>query len=300
MPINAHPDYLNAEKRFQEAETEDGKLKALEEMIRFAPAHKGGENLRKNLKNRYKRLKKDSERKAKRSGKKGIKKEDMQAVLIGLTNSGKSSILKALTNAHPKIASYGFTTKEPEIGTLLHNECTIQIIDLPPIASENFDKGLVNNADTLIIVIEKIDEIKPVSQSITNKNAKKIIVFNKIDQHDEKTKRKISENLKSKKQNFVLVSTINNEGIEELKDKILKSFKFIRVYTKHQGKKQENIPVILKPGSTLTDVAEKILHGLSKNVKYAKIWGPSSKFSAQKVGLKHILKDKDTVEFFTE
>ena len=56
----------------------------------------------------------------------------------------------------------------------------------------------------------------------------------------------------------------------------------------------------MKPGATVKDVAEKILHGFSKNIKETRIWGPSSKFSGQKVGLNHKLKDLDTVEFKTK
>ena len=243
MPINAHPDFLNAEKRFHEAYTTDEKLRALEEMIKHAPAHKGGENLRKNLKTRYKKLKGDQAKakKARSGAKKGIKKAAMQAILVGLTNSGKSSILKSITNAKPKIASYGFTTEEPEIGTLNYEGCNIQIVDMPPIASEGFDKGIIATADTVLIVVEKLDEIKEVLAAIKNpmlKTKKKIVIFNKIEKYDENTLRKISENLRSKKHNFVLTSTAMNIGIDELKEKILQSFNFIRVYTKHQGKKE--------------------------------------------------------------
>ena len=93
MPINAHPDYLEAEKEYHEASSDEEKLLALEKMMRYMPTHKGAESLRKNIRTRYKKLKQEV-RKSKRTGKtkKGIKKEEMQAVLIGLTNSGKSSV----------------------------------------------------------------------------------------------------------------------------------------------------------------------------------------------------------------
>ena len=55
----------------------------------------------------------------------------------------------------------------------------------------------------------------------------------------------------------------------------------------------------MKKDSTVYDVAEKILKGFSKTVAETKIWGPSSKFAGQKVGLKHKLKDLDVVEFKT-
>jgi small GTP-binding protein len=302
MPINAGFEYAKAEEKYYQAGTDEERIKALEEMLRTAPSHKSSEKFRGDIRLKIKKLK-ESIAKSKKSGKssqKGIKKTDMQAVMVGLTNSGKSSLLKSLTNANPKIASYGFTTSSPEIGTLNYANCHIQIIDLPPIGSENFDHGIVNNADTLLIVIEKIHELESVLSLIKNKNAKRIIIFNKIDEQDEQNKRKISETLKTKKYNFVLVSTKTNEGLEELKQKIFNSFDIIRIYTRQPGKKEDAVPVIMKPGSTLEQVAEKILHGYSKKVKFAKIFGPSAKFLGQRVGLKHVLKDKDIIEFYTE
>ena len=43
-----------------------------------------------------------------------------------------------------------------------------------------------------------------------------------------------------------------------------------------------------------------ILKGLSKSVTRAKVWGPSSKFPGQIIGLNHTLKDKDIIEFQTK
>jgi uncharacterized protein len=305
MPINAHPEYLYAEKQFHQAETDEDRLKALEEMIRHAPSHKGGENLRVQLKSRYKKLKQKliKNRKTGKSSKKGIKKSDMQAIILGFTNTGKSSILKALTNKDVQIASYGFTTQEPEQGMLNHQGCNIQLIDLPPLGSERFEKSLLNTTDTIILVIEKLNELKELQKVLKNsKNkAKQILVFNKIDLHDQSTKRKISETLKSKKQNFIITSTKTNEGLEDLKEKIFKSFNKIRVYSKQPNQeKHDNVPLILKPKSTVQKAAEKLLHGNATTVKKIRIWGPSSKFSGQIIGIKHQLKDKDILEFTTK
>jgi len=302
MPINAGYEYANAEEKYFNAGTDEERLVALQEMLRTAPSHKGSERFRGDIRLKIKKLKESiiKSKKSGKSNKKGIKKSDMQAVLIGLTNSGKSSVLKSITNADPKIASYGFTTKEPEVGTLTYNGCNIQIIDTPPIASVDFDQGIVNNADTLLLVVEKIHEIELILGSLKNKNSKKIIIFNKIDLYDENTKRKISETLKTKKYNFILVSTYTKTGLDELKEKIFKSFNIIRVYTRQPGKKEDSVPVIMPPNSTLGQVAEKILHGYSKKVKYAKVWGPSAKFLGQQIGLKHVVKDRDTIEFYTE
>jgi len=82
-------------------------------------------------------------------------------------------------------------------------------------------------------------------------------------------------------------------------EKIFKSFDSIRIFTKEPGKEKSPKPVIIKPNSTVGDIAEKILKGFSKKIKQTKIWGPSSKFAGQSVGLKHKLKDLDVVEFRT-
>lgn len=51
--------------------------------------------------------------------------------LVGLPNAGKSSLLAALTRAHPKIASYPFTTLEPNLGTLELDGQAVILADIP-------------------------------------------------------------------------------------------------------------------------------------------------------------------------
>ena len=125
MPVNAHPEYIAAEKGYLAAETKEQKIIALKKMISHVPGHKGAEHLRANLKRRLAKLKytneKEIRQKAGKSTKTGIKKETMQAVIIGKTRAGKSSLLSLLTNVFTKISlseEAKFTTKFPIIGMM--------------------------------------------------------------------------------------------------------------------------------------------------------------------------------------
>jgi len=303
MPINAGFEYAQAEKQYDAAQNDEERVTALEEMLRTAPAHKGSEKFRGDIRLRIKKLKekmkRERERKRGSSTKFSIKKGEMQAVLLGLTNSGKSSLLRALTNANPKIADYAFTTQVPEVGMLYYQNAPIQIIDLPAIGADTFETGIVNTADTILIVIQNIQEIPEIEKVILKARGKKIIIFNKIDLYDSNSKRKIFEQLRTKRYNFVLVSCKTFEGIEELKEKILLSFDKLRIYTKQPGKPQDPDPIIMPPKSTVEAAAKIIFKGRLSVIKRVRIWGPSSKFGGQEVGIKHALKDKDVLEFST-
>lgn len=301
MPINAHPKYLTAEKEYLLAQTLEERITTLKKMISHAPSHKGGENLRAQLKTRLKKLieKKEKSKKSGKSTKTGIKKQDMQAVIVGKTNTGKSSLISLLTNAKPKIAESNFTTTSPILGMMNYAGTNIQLIEIPAIESEYYDKGIVHTADTILVLITNIEQIKNIEKTLTKVQGKKIIIFNKSDLLSEQDKRKLSATLSSKKYNFVLISAKTKQDIDELKNKLFQSFDKLRIYTKEPGKEKSPNPVILEPDSTIKNVAEKILKGFSKNIKETKIWGPSSKFPAQKVGLQHKLKDLDIVEFKT-
>ena len=271
-------------------------------MIRECPKHKSSEKMLANLKTRYIKLKEKIERQDKTkkgSVRKGVKKEGVQVVLVGKTNVGKSSLISAITNARSGVANYKFTTKKPVVGMMSYGGVEFQIIDIPAFGSDYYDKGIVHTADIILMLVDNLEQINELRKELDKEKGKQIIAFNKTDLLDENEKRKISANLQSKKYNFAAISVKTKEGINELKEKLLQNSGKIRVFTKEPGKPKTEKPIILPPGSTLKDVAEKILKGFSKNVKETKIWGPSSKFSGQIIGLNHILKDLDVVEFKT-
>ena len=109
MPINAGYEYFEAEKKFQTAKSAEERLAALKEMLKTVPKHKGTETLIAEINKRIKKTREEIEKKQEQKKKAGakslsVKKEGAgQIVLVGLPNSGKSTVLKELTNANVEI-----------------------------------------------------------------------------------------------------------------------------------------------------------------------------------------------------
>jgi len=135
MPANLTPEYIAAEARFKAAQEPGERIEALEHMLRVIPKHKGTDHLRGDLKKKLSQLREDA-RGAKRKG--GVRKADPgqiprqgagQVVLLGPANSGKSSLLAALTNAEPEIGDYPYTTQKPQPGMMKFEDAPIQLVD---------------------------------------------------------------------------------------------------------------------------------------------------------------------------
>lgn len=298
---NQSPFYQRAEQEYHEATTDEERIACLEVMMKEVPKHKSSENMRKNLTNRYKKLKMNvaKQKKSGKGGQAGIKKADIQVVLAGFTNGGKSTLFKTLTSQEAKISPHQFTTFKPQLGTFHFEDTPIQIIDIP--SFPNHDKSLINSTDTILFIIESLNQIKEAEKFLYRSPAKIILVLNKIEDYD---KRKIEANLKSKfkKYDYIIIDCLDptKTELDKLKKKVFKTFPIIRIYTKEPKKEPSKEPMIVKKDSTFKYAAEKILKGMSKKIKRARVWGPSSKFGGQVIGLEHVLKDKDVIEFQTK
>jgi len=287
MPINAGPEYFLAEKKYLEARTKEEKIEALKEMIRTIPKHKGTEKQLALLKKRLAKLKSQKSIKAKSKPKFSIRKLGAaQVCIIGLTNSGKSSLLKALTGKDVEIADYPYTTKEANVGMMTFGDVQIQLIEIPStFALESM--SILHTCDGIVALLDAKnpdEQRKELTRIIKERNLsdKKILfVVNKSDLNIES--------------NYLKVSAKEKIGLEELKEKIWYNLDLIRVYTKSPGKPKKIPPITLPRGSTVRDVASIVHKDFIKDFKFARIFN-NTKFSGIHVGLDYKLNDLDIIE----
>jgi hypothetical protein len=265
MPTNVTVEYVKAQQKYLNAKTREEKIAALEEMISTAPSHKGAEVLRAQLKQRLAKLKQKRESKSSRKIVAIPKEGDAQVCILGLTQSGKSTLLSKLTNAKPEISNHPFTTVKPEIGTCDYEGVKIQLIEVPS-SFHPIYMSIAQNADSIVLLYRSEDELNELKNILSRFRLKKS-----------------------------LVEVNKDDNIEEIKEKIWNSLEMIRIYCKEPGKKPESKPMVMRKGSTVGDAAKRLHKDFLKYFRFARVWG-SSKYGGEKVGLEHKLEDKDILE----
>ncbi len=158
------------------------------------------------------------------------------AILLGYPNAGKSSILNALTRANSKVASYEFTTLEPQLGVM---DGYIKLMDLPGLIEGTYEgkgvgtKFLKHTLHSRLLIhcisIEN-DELKQKYESLREEFSKisptlsdmqELIVLTKSDTFSPEKSEDIRESFsKSIGKDVVLVSTYLEDSLSELKTAI--------------------------------------------------------------------------------
>ena len=161
--------------------------------------------------------------------------------LVGFPNAGKSSLLRKISAAKPKVADYPFTTLEPKLGVVRANDDEVVVADIPGLLSgAHKGNGLgfqflkhIERCKSIIHLIDvtnedifseyKIicEELDKYDQSIKKKQ--KIIALNKCDLISENEIKKIKKDFENKlKENVYTISAISGYGIEKITKQILK------------------------------------------------------------------------------
>jgi ribosome-interacting GTPase 1 len=264
MPVNAPREYYVAEEKFQKSKSKEEKIAALEEMLRLMPRHHGSENALAQLTSRLAKLKKESVKKGARHT--GIKKEgDAQVCILGLANSGKSTILDKLTDARPKISQAPYTTTKPEIGMMDYRGIKVQLVEIPSTFDPEY-MSTARNSDAIVIV--------------SNNQAETALMENVL------------------RNNFIRQKCIIINSYEEnasLKERIWKMLGLMVVYTKRKQSTTQDTPMSLPIGSRVEDFARRIHKDFIQNFRFARIMRKGRMIQA---GLNYVLQDGDVVELY--
>jgi ribosome-interacting GTPase 1 len=241
---------------------------------------------------------------------------------VGFANSGKSSLLASVTNAHPVIADFPMSTVMPLSGMMPYEDIQFQLVDLPPIGNESTDgwvSGILRNTHILLVIVDLSEDPEiQVELLLEQLTSWKIPFMTKGEDADEKElpapkpliivaakydipASKNSFNVLFRKYELmypvVKFSAAEGEGSAALKAAVFQHSRVIRVYSKEPGKKPDmKTPFCVPVGSNVLELAEIIHKDFVQHLKYACVWG-SGKFDGQRVQKDYVLHDKDIVEY---
>ncbi len=171
-------------------------------------------------------------------------------------------------------------------GVNIHSTVPLKNLDERMITGILHEHG-IHNAEVMLRQDATVDEFIDVLVG-TRKYVPSLTILNKIDLVQ-------PQFLKAIPYGFVPISAEKNQGVEEIKEKIWEKLKLIRLYTKRRNEDADTVPMMMRTGSTVGDMCDKLHRDLRKLFRYAQVWGKSAKFPGQKVGLEHILQDGDVV-----
>ncbi|WPC99370.1 Obg family GTPase CgtA [Proteus terrae] len=161
--------------------------------------------------------------------------------MLGMPNAGKSTFIRAVSAAKPKVADYPFTTLVPSLGVVrMDNHQSFVVADIPGLiegAADGAGLGIqfLKHLERCRVLLHLID-IDPIDGSDPVENAKIIIselekyseklaqkprwlVFNKVDLLDaEEAKEKAKSIVEALgwDENYYMIAAINQEGVKKL------------------------------------------------------------------------------------
>jgi GTP-binding protein len=155
--------------------------------------------------------------------------------LVGLPNAGKSSLLRSVSAARPKVGAYPFTTLEPHVGVVERGHNVMVVADIPGLiegAHEGAGLGVrflrhvqrtrvlvhvvdVSGADPLVEVDIVRGELSAYGEGVEEKRW--VVALNKIDLPGAaKRASEVAAALQTRGVESYRVSALTGEGVDEL------------------------------------------------------------------------------------
>jgi hypothetical protein len=238
-----------------------------------------------------------------------------QIALVGPPNTGKSSLLQALSDIQVKTGDYAFTTLRPVPALTRIGGALVQLVEIPGLIEGARDDrgggrallGVLRNADAIVYCRSAADPperldvvVREVVAAGIDKRA--ILALTKADDltGDELERAVGSARVDSTQAlGAVLpVSVLDDESLDRLREAIWALTGLIRVRPRRDGRVDDE-PFALAEGATVVELADLIHHDVGRSCTGGRVWGDSARFDGQRVGRAHVLADGDAVEVTT-
>lgn len=119
-----------------------------------------------------------------------------------------------------------------------------------------------------------------------------LYVYNKIDQISIEEVDRLA-----RQPHTVVVSCNMKMNLDYLLFSMWEHLALLRVYTKKRGERPDfEDGLILRTGATVEHVCHVIHRTIAQSFKYALVWGQSTKYNPQRVGLAHVMADEDVIQ----
>jgi ribosome-interacting GTPase 1 len=172
MPANLPPDAKAKWNEVTLTKNPETRLKLMGEFLSLVPKHKGTEKMCSQVKRQMAQIRDELEEKKKAAKRRGgpsyfvEKAGAAQIAVVGPTNAGRSSLLRAVTNSSVEPAPWPFSTRVPTPGMLPYKDIQFQLVEAPPIvegSSEGKSDGFqvlsaARNSDGIIILVDLTDD----------------------------------------------------------------------------------------------------------------------------------------------
>jgi ribosome-interacting GTPase 1 len=327
MPTNLPAEYYDADERFRQATDPDERVELLEELISTIPKHKGTDKLRADLRRKLSKLRSAASARPKASRHASPYHIDPegagQIVLTGPANTGKSSLLRAVSNAEPEVAEYPFSTWGPTPGMMQIENIQVQLIDTPAIDRDFIEPGhvdLIRRCDIVLVVIDlqalPLEQLshtvaflaehrvfpaadQPQTPERGEVYAPWIVAVNKVDDEKLDDDYEVLLSLLDRPWRTVPISARNHRNIDQLGWLLYEALGIMRVYSKAPGREPDrSSPFVMPVGSTVEDFAGQVHQDFLRELKSARVWG-SAEFEGQQVARDYPLQEGDVVELRT-
>lgn len=229
-----------------------------------------------------------------------------QVALVGCPNTGKSSLLHAVTDIQIRTGDYAFTTLRPVAALARIRGVLVQLVEIPgllPGASEGRGGGrallgVLRGADAIVYCHDgraPIEGLVQIRDEVAAAGIVKpaVLAVTKIDETGDDALARVTAAAPDLR--AIGVSIFDDATLETFREAVWGLTGLVRVFTRRPGD-AETEPLALAAGATALDVATALHRDLGARFHGALVWGPSARFEGQRVGRDHRVADGDIIE----